>query len=310
MAPSWRPLGSIPQSPPLLIRYKFEPSQYKIHLTDLTYIWTETLERKQIFKRALNTDTSIDPSETPDQLRLLLRKIQNSLEGAEGTKLSLSRGENPGELVLRTIAQLPHPFKPLEWPIHLASAPRNSLTTELLLPCLSEQFVAKAQVESLLQFLKEKDHVIGKLADRMQLDGVDFGTLFPGALGLKTGAKLSNREHAGKLVKGLNEFNETQWRKALSATLSSSPNLQDVIPRIFVPDMGDTLKIDGGTNYGDWLEKLEKNDPQEFLATEVSRQIKPLQDPTARQGDNPFGEDFQVGLFYSKSSLRLLSKVY
>ena len=265
MASPWKPLNLSlgPHVSSLLVKYDFEQSKYKVFLTDLTYIWTETLERKQIVKRALDIDTSIDPSESADQFHLLLRNIQKSLDGEEGTKLSISRVEKSKQLKLHVVTQLPAPLSPLHWPILLTVASPEVFTAELILQCLSQQFVAKAQIDSLLQQLKDKDHVISKLTDRMHSDGTDFSRVFPGAIRSKVGANIGVRESAGKLVKGLSDFDEEHWRKTFSSLLGLSAHLSDIIPRIFVPGSREILDINISYDQGDWWHQLNDEDDQE-----------------------------------------------
>ncbi|MCJ1464946.1 hypothetical protein MMC07_003561 [Pseudocyphellaria aurata] len=269
MASSWKPLHSNfrPHLPSLLIKYDFKNSHYKIFLTDLNYIWTEALERRQIVKRALNVDTSIDPSESTDQFHLLLRNIQKSLDGEEGTKLSMSKTEKPKQVHLHLVTQLPAPLLPLRWPVHLTLASPEVLAAELILPCLTQQSVAKSQIDSLLQQLKDKDHVISKLADRMQSDGTDFSKIFPGAIRSKVGTQLNVRESAGKMVKGLSEFDEENWRKTFSSPLGLSANISDVISKIFVPGLRETLEVNISTDHGNWWHQLKDEDDRDENAS-------------------------------------------
>lgn len=294
MTSPWRPIGSLPQAPPLLVKYEFTNSQYKVFLTDLTNVWTETLERREIIKKALNLDTSIDPSEDSGQFRLLLRKLQDALEGQEGSHLSLSSGMRYDELVLHTVTKLPPPWEPLKWPFHLACAHADLLNTELLLPCLSQQFVANAQVESLLHILKEKEHVLNKLADKINSDGMDFANLFPGALGSRVGMKLS-REQAGKFVKGLSEFDESEWRNTLSASLISTANLSEIVPSVFAPHSTETLSIDRGAVRRDWHDQLTKDSPKILSFAHKPDQSESLRSTTKRPAEKVLGDDFQVG---------------
>lgn len=298
MASPWKPLQSkfSPRVPCLLIKYHFEQSQYKIFLTDFTYIWTETLDRRQIIRRALDVDTSIDPSESTDQFHLLLRNIQKSLDGEEGTKLSMSRVEKSKQLNLHLVTQLPTPLNPLHWPIYLILASPGVLTTEFILPNLSQQFVAKAQIDSLLQQLKDKDHVISKLADRMQSDGTDFSKVFPGAIRSKSGIKLGVRESAGKQVKGLSDFDEGNWQKNLISLLGLSANLSDMIARVFVPGLRDNLEIDSSNDQRNWWHQLEdENDQEHKVSTGVfSRNTESSNYAAMTKTDRSSDGDFQV----------------
>lgn len=265
MTLSWRTLklgSNEPQTPPLLVKYEFGLLHYNIYLSDLTYIWMESLERRQIVKRALNVDTSIDPSESGDQLQLLLQNIQKALDEVEGATLSLSKSGISQQLILRTTTPLPGALKPLVWPIHLMPAPQHLLTAELLQPCLNQQFFAKAQVASLIQLLKEKDHVITRLTEKMQSDGTDMSKIFPGASGLRSGAKLHFREAASKFVKGLGEFDDEQWRKGFFDSTQLPSNLPDVFTQVFSSDLGKStdyvIKDTGGT----WWQNLRNEDLQ------------------------------------------------
>ncbi|KAI9812971.1 MAG: hypothetical protein M1832_006450 [Thelocarpon impressellum] len=140
MTSDWRALP-LPQNgdarPSLIVKCRFTKSSYVVHLTDLTRIWSESLDRREIIRRALNEDTSIDPSEDSEQLRILLQKIQGAINGDEGTTLHLDE-RGPGEVRLNVQSPLPEPLKPLRWPIHLSTCSPEVLTNELLLPVLAE----------------------------------------------------------------------------------------------------------------------------------------------------------------------------
>lgn len=297
MASHWKSLNlsfSDLLLPPLLVKCDFGPSQYTIFLTDLTYIWSESLERKQIIKRALNVDTSIDPSESTDQLRLLLQNIQKPLNGNEGAKLSISKGENPKQLVFHTTTRLPASLRPLQWLFYLDLAPQDVLTTEFLLPFFSQQYVARAQIDSLVQLLKDKDHVINKLMDRMQSDGSDLSKVFPGAAASKGETKLGIQESARKSVKGLSEFDQERWRKDLSAVLGSSQSLPDIIPRIFVPDSMDTLEVNRSTGLGDWWYELKDDNTQQQDVPPINKLHQNKSKNANGSSDRDFGSNLQV----------------
>ena len=272
MAPSWRPFKlSTNRShiPSLLLKYEFGPGHYNIYLSDLSRIWTESLERKQIVKRALNVDTSIDPSESGDQLQLLLQNIRKALDEVEGTTVSLSNSGNSQCLIMRTTTPLPGILKPLVWPIHLVSAPQHVLTAELLQPCLSQQYFAKAQVVSLIQLIKDKDRIITKLAEKMQSDGTDLSKIFPGTSSLRSTAKSHFREFASKNVKGLREFDEELWRKVFFES-TRLPDLSDVLSRIFPPDLENIPELSIGDIEGAWWQNLG-NEPNSALPIPLER---------------------------------------
>lgn len=258
------------QTPPLLVKYEFGPLHYNIYLSDLTHIWTESLERREIVKRALNVDTSIDPSESSDQLQLLLQNVQKALDGVKDATLSLSISGISQQLILRTTTPLPGALKPLVWPFHLVAAPQHLLTAELLQPCLSQIFFAKAQVVSLIQLIKDKDHVITRLTEKMQSDGTDLSKVFPGASGLRTGAKSHFRESASKFVKGLGEFNDERWRRCFRDSTQLPSNLPDIFSQVFSSDLEILPEFVIKDVGGAWWQNLRNEESQKLNALDSS----------------------------------------
>ena len=262
MSPTWKPLQIDHQHssiPPLLIKSEFGASSYKIWLTDLTYIWTESLDRRQIIQRALNVDTSIDPSEDASQLRLLLQSIQDALVQRSGTAVDFVQSDDPKQLVLQTSTDLPGPLKPLEWRMKLNSAPQSTLTAELTIPLLSQQSIAKAEKASLLQQLRYKDNVISKLIEKMQSDGVDLSRVFPASVPGRLGA--NPREILAKSVKGLAEFDLQEWQSRMIKDYKTLDELRDLISNTFNADPIEAATqshISDSPSYGDWWTNLRR----------------------------------------------------
>ena len=303
----WTPLRlslHLSCSPPLLIKYDFRPSSYTIHVTDLTYIWTEHLDRKQILRRALSLDTSIDPSEDAGQMEQFLRHVQDSLRGTRSTKLSLIQGDAPKHLVLNTFTSLPAPLEPLQWPIYLAPAGQNVFTGEFVLPYLSQQLNAKAQIESLLQQLKDKDHVISRMTDKMQSDGLDFSKVFPSAAVSKARNRLDSRESVARLVKGLGEFDEEQWRSGFA---SQNRSLEDVVSGIFTPGAFEfanvTFKSSDFDQWWDHVEDDRNSEDREGREDLIARRGAEHNVETAKDKSDP-NPEFQV-----RDSCRTISEV-
>lgn len=308
MASYWKTLKlgpNEPQTPPLLVKYEFGPMHYNIYLSDLTHIWSESLERRQIVKRALNVDTSIDPSESGDQLQLLLQNIQKALDEVDGAMLSLSKSDISQQLILRTTTPLPGALKPLVWPFHLMSAPQHLLTAELLQPLLSQQFFAKAQVVSLIQLIRDKDHVIARLTEKMQSDGTDLSKVFPGASNLRSGAKSHFRESASKFVKGLGEFDEERWRKVFHDSTQLPSDSPDVFSQVFSPDLEKFPKLVLRDIGGAWWQDIRNDDSQKptALSSSGANTFQPPQSPahSSRGFENGGADDadFQVHANFS-----------
>ena len=210
MSPKWHLLQLAQDSsptPPLLLNYRFTETSYIVHLTDLTRIWAECLDRRAICARAAHDESSIDPSEDAQQLGILLRKIEAALGADGGTTLTLDPGARHG-LKLTITSPLPAPLRPLRWSMYLAMSDPHSLTDHVVVPLLEDLKTRSSQVQSLLEQIRNKDHVIDKLVTQLEASAIDLATVFPGAAGLKNGRKLPSREQAGKVVKGLAVFEE------------------------------------------------------------------------------------------------------
>lgn len=270
MPATWKPLllhSKHDRIPPLLLKYELGPSDYKVWLTDLSYIWTESLDRRQILRRAFNVDTSIDPSEDSTQMRLFLNSIANALRQHPGTRVNLDESNDIKQLTLHTSTPLPHPLQPLDWSITLMLAPQYTFASEFVLPLLSQQLTAKVEKTSLLQQLKEKDNVISKLIEKLNGDGVDLRKVFPGALSSKSGIGPTARGVVAKSIKGLREFDQDQWESQLVKENGISRDVGSFLPEIFNndgKDAGGGLHI---ADCGEWWKKVGSKDSQPEGAT-------------------------------------------
>lgn len=227
-----RPLAAT-NIPPLLVNIQISPTGYTILLTDLTYIWSETLDRLGVVRRALRENTSIDPSEDTDQFKILLEKLRGALQGSSESTVQLCHLEDR-KLLLRLSLPLPAPLRQLQWPLHLSPASPTRLRTEFLMPLLGQYALQERLTESLLATIKEKDHVITKLVDKLDSSGVEVSTVFLSVALLKAGKKPLSWDAAGKAFKGLTAFNEQEWRTGFEANrqidLRGDDILQDVLP--------------------------------------------------------------------------------
>ncbi|KAJ5174917.1 uncharacterized protein N7482_000794 [Penicillium canariense] len=220
MSSEWRRLNLQQEdSPPLLCQYTWTRQSYELYVTDLTSVWSERLSRKEVLKRADESDTTIDPSEGQEQLDLLLTKIGEALRGDGGTA-TLNSGSSPDSLEIRTSTKLPAPLRPLKWTLQLSMEGASLMTSRLVLPLLKDEASWESRQRSLLDQLKQKDWVLGKLFDRFEALGVDLGTVFPGAAGLRTARKGSSRSGAAKFIKGAAPFDEQSWLAESKETAS------------------------------------------------------------------------------------------
>ena len=273
--------------PSLLVKYHFGPSNYQVWLTDLTYLWTESLDRRQIVRKALNGDTSIDPSEDSAQLRLFLQSIADALRQRPGTSVTLDQSNDIQKLTLTTLTPLPHPLRPLEWSLILMLAPQPEFASEFLSPLLSKQLTAKTEKISLLQQLKEKDYVISKLIEKLQGDGVDLGKVFPGAMSSKSAAGHTALGILAKSIKGLREFDQDRWEAELAKENGTYGGISSLLSEIFDDDeqaAGEGLRI---ADSGEWWKRIGRKvfGREDAMSTSVKTD--------ARQ-ENVGDDEFQV----------------
>lgn len=313
MDATWIPLqpkNTQANTPPLLVKSVFTRSSYSIYLTDLSRIWHEDLDRRQVIRRALNENTSIDPSEDANQLWILLEKIQSAVRGVEGTACFLEGRQSHGKgLLLRVTAPLPPPLGALQWPIHLALCSQDTLRQELVLPLFGLIYHQKQRSEDLLARLGEKDHVISKLMDKLEASGMDISSVFPSAAAIKASRKLSQREQAATQVKGLAKFDSQHWQ------LNSNPQSID---KSAVLDMmhDDLLQRDfsrlnpsiGEMFLSEWWSNL-KPTHEDLTTSQASReaQFATKRDEQSHRvhGDEVEDNGFQVGIVYVMSSAAL-----
>lgn len=222
---AWRPLhvsaAAGAHLPPLLISADFTNDSYTIYLSDLTSIWSESLSRKDIIERSREESTSIDPS-SRDQFQIFRDKIRLGLEGGSDTALSLTVKADPSRpsLILNVSVDLPGGLAPLEWAFRLVAASPSVFASQLVTPLLQAQHRRIREVSGLADLLREKDHVIQKLLDKLEGGGMDLGQVFP-QVANKVGRKV-DRKKAAERVKGLGPFDMGGWREGLDQEESRS----------------------------------------------------------------------------------------
>ncbi|KIX08203.1 uncharacterized protein Z518_02859 [Rhinocladiella mackenziei CBS 650.93] len=204
-------LPSRRQCPKLFYAFTAQKDSFTLLLTDLISLWSVSLDRDDIITEAARQHASIDPSASTDQFGVLLSRIRESLK--EG-KNALVREDGRGTdiLLLRTTVELPRPLRPLEWTFRLEPQNASELAEHILRPSLHEISISHDKIESLHQIIKDKDHVISRLLDRIGNSAVDLGLIFPGITGF-TPHKYGHVSvaDAKKYVPGMAAFEETSW---------------------------------------------------------------------------------------------------
>lgn len=245
MPQEWKrlPLGRHGTCPPLFVRFIRSSKGYEISLTDLVYIWSESLNHKEILARASKIETSIDPSEDEDQFSVLLQKVEDALRGAKGCTISLSQSAKGHGLDLTTTTNLPSPLEPLDWTVHLSKLPQNALTRQILIPILKGEASRAARIQSLIDLLKEKDSAMNKIFDKVESSGLDLSRTFPGLSGARGGRKGSALSQVSKVVRGVAPFDEGSWNSSFAA-VAGEPG-EDT-------GMNFVTELDSVHSYQDW----------------------------------------------------------
>lgn len=298
---SWRQLPvAAPGIPTLLVSTAFTAESYSVHLSDLANVWVESLDRRAIIKRGLVEDTSIDPSDGPDQIRKLLELLRAAFDASDpehpNTSLTLARGDDGDSLVVHVTCLLPKPLKPLKWPMPLKKCPQSTLATELVLPLTQAHEARTREIDQLISALREKDGVITRLVDKLEAAGIGLEHVFNSL----SGKRKVTRAAAEGRVKGLAPFTEAEFRSQ-SAELRPIGQASDVSSLIGAVFGGPGLRyksdldLEASTALNDWWMKLAKGKTvilsrhQEKKDTETP---PPPRDPgTSKDEDD---DDFQV----------------
>ena len=274
-------------TPPLFVKVAFGSSEYSLYITDLSNVWCESIDRDALLDRADSDGCSINPGEDLGQMQILLEKIQSALSGASGTFLQL-RGGGAGTLHLFASAPLPAPLPSLEWPFILIKQNSRSLTTEVISPLLLSLHRKQSGIENLQSQLREKDHVISRLLDRLESSGTDLTTVFPGTSNVKPSKKIPQRTQIARYVRGLELFDAHQWHPVMEAlpSIDSLFNNSDSMSEAEKAQFADLH----GHALDDWWETVGSNS----TSTTNSQRLAPAGSTKAEDEEETDDEDFQV----------------
>ncbi|PFH62948.1 hypothetical protein XA68_11001 [Ophiocordyceps unilateralis] len=295
---AWRPLPlpSSPALPLLLVSARFAAASYVVRLTDMANIWEESMDGDAICTRSLAENTSIDPSDTPENMAQFLASLVSALDplcpGHGDTSLGLTPTDAGRDRLTLTVTCPLAGFAPLTWPIHLAKCNPSAVATHLVLPLFQAHHAAKLQIESLLQALGHKDAVVAKLVDKLGERGTGLEQVFPALLGRHK----VTRSTADDKVKGLAPFDQHSWQPHISLDIMDGPQvttrlMQSVfgnsgLERAGV-DVQDSLAFDGWWHHFKASRQVTHRSP-----TPRRLQASPSSGTEASGGDGD--DDFQV----------------
>ncbi|KAK4184936.1 XRCC4-like factor-domain-containing protein [Podospora australis] len=299
--PSWRLLPvDVSDIPNLLVSTAFNNDSYTIHLTDMANLWVETMERRSIIKRGLLEDTSIDPSDGPDQIKRMLELIRASLDNNDpahsDTSLSIAREDDNDSLVVHVTCLLPKPLMFFKWPIHLKKCPQSGLATELVLPLVQAHEARMREINHLVATLKEKDSVIARLVDKLEAAGMGLEHVFSSL----SGKRKVTRAAAEGRVKGLAPFSEADFKNnpADSVSVTQSADTSSLLEGTFGATgltYKSDLDLEASTMLNDWWTKIGKGKQVTLSAHPRSKKARtPSPPPAAESKPDEDDDDFQV----------------
>ena len=157
-------------------------------------------------------------------MKVFLDKLASALHNGTN-KLAKDDNEDTAlrSLVLKTTFDLPKPLKPLEWSFTLWPQAASELAATILRPALHQLSMAQQKLESIFDVVKDKDHVIERLLDRVAEKGVDMSLIFPTLTGTsKRGGSGVKVEEARKLVPGMKGFDRHSWERCFREDATDS----------------------------------------------------------------------------------------
>lgn len=224
----------------------------------MIHIWHESLDRAAIVRRSREGDTTIDPSQGDDQFQIFLAKIKLALEGADGTTLALiinrTTATHRPSFTLKISVALPGGLAPLMWSVQLAAASQTVFRDQFTVPLVQARCVGTQEMASLVKVLKDKDHVIQKLMDKLESQNKDFHDLFPQPGGR---VRKVDRRQAEERVKGLGVFDVDVWRKDLG--LHPLQDVTQLVGQVFAGEETSEVSDNDGPKSDvseDWWNKL------------------------------------------------------
>ncbi len=279
------------ECPKLFYNFITSPKGFTLQLTDLIGLWQCSLDKYDVNAEAGRQHTSIDPSESTKQLNVLLSRLRQSLsEGKNKLAKDDGRGHPAQSLALQTTLDLPKPLKPLQWIFHLQSTPASELSEAILRPALHELSACHERVDSLQKVIKDKDHVVSKLIDRVSASGVDMSLIFPTLTGVSGRRGNVTVNDAMKHVSGMAAFDLVKWEKSLEHENDNTSCMNQGLTKL----VGGCEKcfVHTREEHEGWIKKLPDIDSLDAqLASQRSKASQSQIMGDAKKGDDSTASD-------------------
>jgi hypothetical protein len=264
-------------------------------------IWIESLDRKAICMRGWSENTSIDPSDTTENMAKFLSCLETALDpaqaGHDDTTLTLAPGDTSatGEngITLNIAVQLTG-FDALRWPVHLKKQLPSAVATNLVLPLIQAHFNTTREVQSLTRTVADKDSVISKLSDKLEAMGTGLEHVFTAL----SGRKKVTRAAADDRVKGLAPFNERRWKTDIDSDDAGPSSVTDLIQHVFGGtglESRSTIQVDKSPELDEWWHDfLPSSQGRQRKQHDASSSQRPAATPPPPSKSFNEDDDFQV----------------
>ena len=208
-----------------------------LQFTDLVHVWiASNTSREELIEEALRRRCSIDPSEDDEQYEVLLSKLEEAISGRDGASVRLVQDKQasaPMRFEIETSIPLPRPLGMLEWTFHMVRQGPSAFMQDVVMPAFCVIDVSRRREQDLQRKIKEKDHVIGRLVDKIEGSGIDLSMVFPGFAGARKGL---NARQAAEVVPGIKAFRVEDWGGDLKD--GDDGGLKEIVDALKDPETG------------------------------------------------------------------------
>ncbi|KAH8174585.1 hypothetical protein LIA77_06004 [Sarocladium implicatum] len=241
LAGEWRPLPSTPSGtvPPLLVSMEAGAADYTVRITDMANVWLERLDRRRICMRAWDQNTSIDPSDTPENMLKFLTSLRSALDpdrpGHDLTSLALLPGTGESAtygLILKINCEIPG-LPTLRWTMQLDKAPTSEIATSVVLPLIQAQLAMSKEMNALEDLVRRKDSVMAKLLDKLEATGTGLENIFNSLSTSITGRKKVSRAVAEEKIRGLAPHDPAKWHESLESAADRPSDVTSLLAHAF-----------------------------------------------------------------------------
>ncbi|PNS13918.1 hypothetical protein CAC42_1409 [Sphaceloma murrayae] len=268
----------------------------RVTVTDLRDLWEERLDVEQVETRAREAACPIDPSDGPDQLKILFDHISRALKGESGTSVLLRRSRDD-IVTLRIKAPLPKPLPELEWALILSPKSREDCFHEITSQLVQRLHQRDQDVQQLESIIHDKDHVLARLIDRLESSGTDLTTIFPGTSSIRLSRSVSQRSQLGRHVKGLEPFEPASWISSSAAV----PDATTVAAVLASADRGVSAELPLGQSDGTADHNAPRQKPEAAVDYKPTSMMPAnSSEETGSETDND--DDFQVQMHHGQMS--------